>query len=90
MGILKHKLLAASPLLEQVATGAVGGIRSGNAGDTVVRIQLALLTVGERLPKSTKELSALPDASYGEETIAAVKRFQTSRGLAADGITGRQ
>jgi hypothetical protein len=57
-------------------------LRIGSVGYWVTEAQLRLIAQGFPL----KIYGA--DGSFGEETLAAVKAFQTARGLAANGIIG--
>ena len=54
-------------------------IRRGDCGDAVTFIQERLTVLG---------FPAAPDGLFGPGTEAAVKDFQASRGLVADGIVG--
>ncbi len=56
-------------------------LTQGSSGDTVRMLQAALTGLGYS--------AGAADGVYGPNTAAAVKRFQTARGLAADGLTGR-
>lgn len=58
-------------------------LRKGNKGDSVKYMQELLLKAGESLPKFGA------DADFGNETLQAVKHFQTTHGLKADGIVGK-
>ena len=55
-------------------------LRSGSAGGSVRLVQQKLNAEGERL--ST-------DGKYGNNTVAAVRRYQTRHGLTADGSVGK-
>lgn len=57
-------------------------LRKGDKGAEVKRMQGLLIERGCRLPTYG------PDGSFGEETDAAVRAFQTARGLAVDGVVG--
>ena len=57
-------------------------LRKGASGENVRFMQQALLDAGFDLPKYGV------DGSFGRETLAALKEFQKSRGLKADGICG--
>lgn len=52
-------------------------LRSGASGTSVEKLQTLLNSKGHRLAV---------DGSFGSKTLAAVKAFQKSRGLAADGV----
>lgn len=56
-------------------------LRSGAQGDAVVRLQRALATHGNSIHLTV-------DGSFGLATDAAVKTFQSSHGLTADGLVG--
>ena len=58
-------------------------IRKGDKGDGVRRLQELLLKAGESLPRYGA------DGDFGNETSKAVKHFQTTHGLKADGIVGK-
>lgn len=53
----------------------------------VASLQLALVDLGFRMPKSMKR-PGVADGIYGVETKAAVAAFQTANGLKADGMAG--
>jgi hypothetical protein len=61
------------------ADTAYASIGSGAKGDTVVWAQEHLVSAGQRISI---------DGGYGPQTKAAVKRFQSAHGLAADGLIG--
>lgn len=54
--------------------------QKGDTGSNVVKIQQALECLGY--------YSGTIDGIYGESTVAAVKKFQSKRGMKADGIAG--
>ena len=54
--------------------------RPGDSGTKVVKLQQALECLGY--------YDGVIDGDYGDGTTAAVKRFQTKRGMKADGIAG--
>src|SRR5688572_11376385 len=84
---LRNRVLAESTRLNSAAvTGAP--LKTGERGDAVQRLQLALVAVSIPLPRSTKDQSALPDGIFGTETDGAVRTFQRSQGLKIDGIVG--
>jgi peptidoglycan hydrolase-like protein with peptidoglycan-binding domain len=58
----------------------------GASGSGVAQIQDLLASIGFKLPRSMKKTGA--DGKFGPETQNAVKEFQRSRGLKADGIVG--
>lgn len=57
-------------------------LRRGDKGPEVVEMQEKLMAHGEQLPKYGA------DGDFGRETQTAVKSFQRSHGLKADGICG--
>lgn len=59
---------------------APGKTQKGDSGSDVVKIQQALECLGY--------YSGSIDGVYGESTVAAVKKFQSKRGMKADGIAG--
>ncbi|MBE5793345.1 MAG: peptidoglycan-binding protein [Clostridiales bacterium] len=54
--------------------------KKGSSGTNVVKLQQALEYLGY--------YDGAIDGDYGEGTVAAVKKFQTKRGLKADGVAG--
>lgn len=63
-----------------LSVGATPSLQQGASGDEVKRLQRALTaalgsTVGV-------------DGSFGPATVTAVRNYQTSRGLTADGLVG--
>ncbi len=58
-----------------------GSVRESDTGNCVWNVQNALYVRG---------ILAQVDGVYGPATTAAVRKFQTSRQLTADGIAGRQ
>ena len=71
-GVAGSKTLAACPML-----------KNGSKGAVVKLVQSALVDLyGCKLPKYGA------DGDMGSETVAAVKSFQKSKGLTADGIVG--
>jgi N-acetylmuramoyl-L-alanine amidase len=62
--------------------GAVRIIRAGDRGEAVRDVQRRLLALGNRI--AAEELSG----SFGRSTDEAVRAFQRSRGLPADGMVG--
>lgn len=55
-------------------------LRYGDKGDEVLKLQNRLVELGY--------LSGKQDGSYGNKTVAAVKNFQKTAGLTADGVAG--
>ena len=58
-------------------------LRRKSKGDSVRYMQELLIKAGESLPKFGA------DGDFGNETLTAVKHFQTTHGLEADGIVGK-
>jgi peptidoglycan hydrolase-like protein with peptidoglycan-binding domain len=65
-------------------------MKQGEQGEAVAIVQDALIDLGYSMPVSTANGWNLADGVYGPETISVVRKFQTSFGLTADGIVGRQ
>jgi hypothetical protein len=84
---LQNPLLARSSRIAAASRNAPP-MRAGSQGEAVVRLQLALIVVGESLSRTTRDQSRIPDGIWGPETQAAVRDFQRSAGLVADGIVG--
>lgn len=82
--------LTSDPQLRQVAAGRLLLLRRGrqrrsptaSSGSGVRLVQRALLTLGFSLPR------AGADGQFGPETETAVRAFQRSAGVAADGVIG--
>lgn len=85
---LKHPLLAGDTRLQRAATNSPV-LASGERGDAVARLQLALIAAGKSLPVSTAQQSKLPDGIFGGETLSAVRGFQSENALKVDGIVGK-
>lgn len=64
-------------------------LRRGETSPGVGDLQRALLDLGFALPVSTKNATKPPDAIFGAETEAALKKFQAGQSLTADGVAGR-
>ena len=73
----------------QTASANSPAMRRGESGRGVVDLQRALLDLDFALPVTTKNGTRPPDGIFGAETEAALKSFQGTRGLAADGVAGR-
>ena len=63
------------------STGGTTTLRQGSKGQAVVSMQNRLRAHG---------YSVVADGVFGPNTLAAVRSFQTAKGLAADGIVGPQ
>lgn len=59
-------------------------LRKGDEGQDVKELQNILMKAGYELPKYGV------DGDFGEETLKAVKAFQTDHNLTTDGIVGKQ
>lgn len=58
-------------------------LRLGDKGSYVKELQSGLIKLGYSLPKYGA------DGDFGNETLAAVKKFQADRGLEVDGVVGQ-
>jgi peptidoglycan hydrolase-like protein with peptidoglycan-binding domain len=66
-------------------------LQKGSSGTPVHLVQMALLDLGINMPVSTGNPNNSPDGIFGEETKAAVKKFQKDSGvLKDDGIVGQK
>jgi peptidoglycan hydrolase-like protein with peptidoglycan-binding domain len=63
-------------------------LKQGERGEAVVILQLALIDLGNPMPKSTRNGQGMPDGIFGPETFQLVGDFQRANGLAADGVVG--
>jgi hypothetical protein len=73
-------------ILEQSLNDVQSGtavLQKGSKGDSVKAVQTALMSKGYELPKYGA------DSGYGDETVAAVKKFQQDNGLNVDGKVGK-
>jgi peptidoglycan hydrolase-like protein with peptidoglycan-binding domain len=73
----------------QTASGNSPALRRGETSRGVTDLQRALLDLGFALPISTKNGAQPPDGIFGAETEGALKKFQASQSLTADGVAGR-
>jgi peptidoglycan hydrolase-like protein with peptidoglycan-binding domain len=64
-------------------------LKQGDVGEAVVILQLALIDLGNSMPKSTRNGKRMPDGIFGSETFQLVSDFQRTNGLAVDGVVGR-
>lgn len=62
------------------AQNVFASFKQGQSGPEVAAIQEQLLMEGYDI--------GIPDGVYGARTVAAVKKYQASMGLAADGVIG--
>ena len=79
-----HELMGL--ILEQSLNDVQSGtavLQKGSKGDSVKAVQTALMSKGYELPKYGA------DSGYGDETVAAVKKFQQDNGLNVDGKVGK-
>jgi Putative peptidoglycan binding domain/Papain-like cysteine protease AvrRpt2 len=84
---MKSTLFTNNQRLLSVFRGS-SSIRAGDYDRTAVSlIQLGLLLVGMRMPK-TIALTGVPDGKFGSETQNVVKALQAKSSLRADGIVG--
>lgn len=68
-----------SHVTKNIALAAAATLRYGSSGDSVITLQQQLNSFGYNLTA---------DGIFGNSTLSAVKSFQTSKGLASDGIVG--
>ncbi|HET6467582.1 MAG TPA: peptidoglycan-binding domain-containing protein [Geminicoccaceae bacterium] len=61
----------------------------GEKGEPVRIVQQALIDLGFAMPVSTRKFGS-PDGTFGNETVAKVREFQTKFKLGLDGVVGRQ
>src|SRR5688500_13100636 len=64
----------------QALTSSKPTLRSGSKGAAVKELQVRLKAAGFN--------PGTADGAFGPKTLAAVKAFQKSRGLSADGVVG--
>jgi phage-related protein len=79
-----HELMGL--ILEQSLNDVQSGsavLQKGSKGESVKAVQTALMSKGYELPKYGA------DSGYGDETVAAVKKFQQDNGLNVDGKVGK-
>ena len=62
----------------------------GETGHAVALVQAALITLKYKLPVSIAKMHGAPDGVFGDETIAAIRQFQTDKKLKPDGIAGHK
>ncbi len=74
------KIYSASAVKNGTTTTNTNGLKSGDKGAEVKKLQ-------ERL-KELGYYTSVIDSEYGSKTIAAVKAFQKKNGLTADGLAG--
>ena len=63
-------------------------MRSGARGAGVAAVQQGLIDLGFPMPLSTRRFG-VPDGIYGNETVGAVRAFQTRNSLSPDAEVGR-
>ena len=62
----------------------------GERGHAVALVQAALVTLKYKLPVTIAKGKGTPDGVFGDETVAAVRAFQTDHKLKPDGIAGHK
>jgi peptidoglycan hydrolase-like protein with peptidoglycan-binding domain len=65
-------------------------LAAGETSHGVALLQAGLITLKYKLPRSTTKKHGAPDGIFGEETLAAVRSFQSDQKLVIDGIAGKQ
>lgn len=76
---IRRGLIAACACLTFTAGAEAAAFQLGDAGPEIVEMQQALLDLG---------YDVVADGDFGPGTVAAVREFERSHGLAADGIVG--
>jgi len=77
---------ASNPRLQKAASNVAPLMRGAN--DIAVHLlQMALIDLGVKLPRSTGRARS-PDGIFGSETEAAIKKFQSDQRLKPDGKVG--
>lgn len=66
----------------QKQSSSMGTLRQGNKGNDVEELQKLLMKHGYSLPRYGA------DGDFGNETLVAVKAFQSDKGLEVDGVVG--
>ena len=79
----RRSINAEPPVKEDNEVQQYPTLRNGDKGDAVKFVQQRLLELGYSLPKYGA------DGDFGNETLKAVKQFQTDWGLKADGVVGK-
>lgn len=77
-----HERFAGDDRLARVAAGNAT-LRPGATGESVQRVQNALIDLGFDIPSNGAS------GTYDSETSMAVRRFQRERGLQVDGVVGK-
>jgi len=80
-GSLMSPRFADDPILQAIARNE-RLLRKGEKGQAVEKIQQALMDLGFPLPRFGA------DGDFGNETMSAVRNYQSANGLIADGIVG--
>lgn len=82
IGVYRHAPLAGVAELENIASGKSRAMRRNDKGEGVKALQRALIQL--------KYLTnSVPDGDFGPRTEAAVRAFQSSKELVADGVVGK-
>ena len=77
--VIRRGLMAVCVCLAFTASAEAASFQVGDAGPEVAEVQQALLDLG---------YDVAADGDFGPGTAAAVREFERSRGLTADGIVG--
>lgn len=84
---LKSPRFSGNARLQKAAQNAPP-IKYYEQGPAVAILQQAFIDLGFPMPGSTK--SGKPDGIFGQETLKAVRAFQTKHALSVDGVVGNQ
>lgn len=83
-GVQKAVNVAVDGIVGENTRAALPTLKKGSKGTVVKYVQLALIEIyGYELPKYGA------DGDFGNETVAAVKKFQKAKGLEVDGVIGK-
>jgi peptidoglycan hydrolase-like protein with peptidoglycan-binding domain len=85
---LKSLAFRGDARMEKAAASAPPLAR-GESSHAVALLQAALITRKYKLPKSSTKKHGAPDGIFGDETVSAVRAFQTDQKLVVDGVAGK-
>jgi peptidoglycan hydrolase-like protein with peptidoglycan-binding domain len=87
--VLRSSLFKGNVRLEAAAHSAPW-LRYGETGYPIALFQTGLLQLGYKLPISTRKKKGHADGILGDETFAAIKKFQSDHKLKPDGFAGNK